>query len=468
MASVDHEYCLRLTGICLAEPMMLITQLMKYGSVVTFFQKYRDQVTELMLLTWAKQIAQGMAYLEERGIVHRDLAARNILVHKFNHIKITDFGLARVLDSNEEGIYVRESSLVPFKWLAIESIKKRLFNHKSDVWSYGICLWEIFTFCSKPYAEYPDTEPLTIYNSIQKGTRLAKPEMASLDVYIILLRCWLAEPEARPNFKLLANEFDKMCLNPKKYLSIQSVDFNNPFKTIEENTDDLLKIFKQDTFDEERQTNNESISEFSTDKNNDKLVNDDDIDSELGSLNGADADLSATNLNNLNNVITFKRKPNLTAKQINEKRAGEPGDANKSKNVNLIKKFLGGFKKFESQMSTGTASTYLSYSCSSDSNSSPKLDEKTNKKKIKSSNLYEEQEGLLGTDNNNRSNLYDYSLSTSRSNSNNSSRSTNSTSSDQLKPNYKLQRYHSRNSETTNKTNSGIFLLALKLNIRFF
>ena len=169
MASVDHEYCLRLTALCLAEPMMMVTQLMQHGSVVSFYQKYRDICTEKMLLTWARQIAEGMSYLESRGIVHRDLAARNILVKKFDQIKITDFGLARVLDSSQEGIYVLEYSLVPFKWLAIESIRNRLFNHKSDVWSYGICLWEIFTFCSKPYAEYPETDSLTIFNCILKG-----------------------------------------------------------------------------------------------------------------------------------------------------------------------------------------------------------------------------------------------------------------------------------------------------------
>ena len=141
MASVDHEYCLRLTALCLAEPMMMVTQLMQHGSVCSFFQKFRDSVTEKMLLTWSKQIAEGMSYLESRGIVHRDLAARNILVKKFDHIKITDFGLARILDSSEDGIYVLEYSLLPFKWLAIESIQSRFFNHKSDVWSYGICLW---------------------------------------------------------------------------------------------------------------------------------------------------------------------------------------------------------------------------------------------------------------------------------------------------------------------------------------
>ena len=340
------------------------------------------------------------------------------------------------------------------------------------MWSYGICLWEIFTFCSKPYAEYPETEPLTIYNCILKGTRLAKPQMASLDVYTILLRCWLENPLARPDFKTLSNEFAKMCLDPKRYLSIKDVDFNNPFKTIDDNTQDLLKEFKQDVY-EERLSNTGSMSDISTDKNNNKL-NEEDIDSELGSMTGAD-DLSANNntthskrfINNIftslkpnkhfnlneknSNVITFKRSNQLQKNQLNDK---ESDESKMNKNRNFIKKFLhSGLKlptRLDSQMSTGTASTYLSYSCSSDSTPSPKIDK--NKQKL-NFNFYEEQEGLLSVE----KNLYDYSLSPTRSNSNNSSRS-NNTSIDQMKPIYKVQRLNSRNSEITNKTNSGKYI----------
>lgn len=171
MASVDHKYCLQLSALCLAEPVMMITQLMPYGSAVVFLQKYKNVLikkdrTEKMLLDWSQQIAEGMSYLESRGIVHRDLAARNILIKSHDHIKITDFGLARIIEPSEDGFYAQTNSLVPVKWLAIESIRYRLFNHKSDVWSYAVCLWELFTFCAKPYAEI---EPVDIVNSIIKG-----------------------------------------------------------------------------------------------------------------------------------------------------------------------------------------------------------------------------------------------------------------------------------------------------------
>ena len=219
MASVNHKYCLQLTALCLADPIVLVTRYMPYGSVVKFLQNNRADVTEKMLLTWAYQIAEGMIYLRDMGIVHRDLAARNILVKSYDHIKITDFGLAKILDSKKEnGFYAKGNSLVPVKWMAIESIKSRLFTYESDVWSYGVCLWEIFTFCAKPYAELDALETI---KSIEKGIRLAKPQIASIDVYAILLSCWLEKPFARPSFKELSEEFEKMSLEPKSFLSLK-------------------------------------------------------------------------------------------------------------------------------------------------------------------------------------------------------------------------------------------------------
>lgn len=424
MASVDHEYCLRLTALCLAEPMMMVTQLMQHGSVVSFYQKYRDLVTEKMLLTWSMQIAEGMCYLESRGIVHRDLAARNILVKKFDQIKITDFGLARILDSSQDGVYILEYSLVPFKWLAIESIKNRLFNHKSDVWSYGICLWEIFTFCSKPYAEYPDSDPLTIFNCICKGTRLAKPQMASLDVYTILLRCWLENPIARPDFKILTMEFSKMCMDPKRYLSIDKAN-NQPFRTIDDNTQDLLQEFKLDYFDAP------DLSTRTKSESSDKSLSKEEYtDPETASSGFGDTSSSNIEKTKLDENIeksliikTFKRPNNNLKIPITNTRISDEAKRQKFQsggkvtNNKRIRKFFGGFgekqKRLDSEISTGTNSTYLSYSCSSVSSPSPQAfkDEVKNL----NFNFYEEQEELL----NNTNVSYNFSSSPpSRSNSN--------------------------------------------------
>jgi epidermal growth factor receptor len=122
-------------GICMAKPgPWLITPLVQYGSILNFYEKYKAKVNEKMLLIWCGQIAEGMDYLEERNIVHRDLAARNVLVQSYSQVKITDFGLAKILntvetssnDSNET------NSLWPIKWLAIECIERHQFTHKSD------------------------------------------------------------------------------------------------------------------------------------------------------------------------------------------------------------------------------------------------------------------------------------------------------------------------------------------------
>jgi serine/threonine protein kinase len=217
MASVEHDFCLQLTALCIAEPMMLVSKFMPYGSVESFYKKYREKVSAKMLLTWSMQIAEGMCYLESKGIVHRDLAARNILVKSFHQVKITDYGLAKVLDQNENCFYAKTNTLLPVKWLAIESIKQRLFTHKSDVWSYGVCLWEMFTFCAKPYNEIDNTN---LISCLQNGVRLAKPNIASLEVYTTLLKCWVENPAARPTFKELSGEFSKMCQNSNSYLAI--------------------------------------------------------------------------------------------------------------------------------------------------------------------------------------------------------------------------------------------------------
>ena len=138
MASVNHKHCLQLSALCLVEPLRMVFRLMRYGSVVQFYKKYRSRVTEQMLLKWSEQIADGMSYLETRGIVHRDLAARNILVKSLDHIVITDFGLAKLLDPNEKAYLAEKYGLLPVRWMAIESIQNRVFTHKSDVWSYGV------------------------------------------------------------------------------------------------------------------------------------------------------------------------------------------------------------------------------------------------------------------------------------------------------------------------------------------
>ncbi len=490
MASVNHKYCLQLSALCLAEPLMIVTQLMPFGSVLVFLQKNKNVLvkkdrTEKMLLDWSHQIAEGMNYLESLGIVHRDLAARNILIKSHDHIKITDFGLARIIEPSEDGFYATASnSLVPVKWLAIECIKQRLFNHKSDVWSYAVCLWEIFTFCAKPYAEI---EPSEIVSSIIKGVRLSKPQMVSTDVYLLMLKCWLENPMARPNFSKLSDDFAKMSLEPKRYLSMKQVNFDEKFVTINENTDELLDELTS-LADSSILSNEKRVNRKNSSNNNSNIILSDegiDLNSfEIGSSIGDASNTvntqslifnrtsNVTEFNDLNdsgeNVIIFKRSntfskvPRVTEETLDDssiidyltqakleetctktqeikQKENLPSiiKPEKSNNFKYIKKFLFNRsssarepQRLNSQMSTGTTSTYLSSTMSSSSEGLPSPDFPSSTKNINnkssfvkrnSSNVYDDDSRNLIPSKS--SSLSPSSLTPSRSNSNSSTNS---------------------------------------------
>lgn len=158
-----------------------------------------------------------MNYLEDRRLVHRDLAARNVLVKTPQHVKITDFGLAKLLGA-EEKEYHAEGGKVPIKWMALESILHRIYTHQSDVWSYGVTVWELMTFGSKPYDGIPASEISTV---LEKGERLPQPPICTIDVYMIMVKCWMIDADSRPKFRELVLEFCKMARDPQRYLVIQ-------------------------------------------------------------------------------------------------------------------------------------------------------------------------------------------------------------------------------------------------------
>ncbi|XP_054848100.1 epidermal growth factor receptor isoform X2 [Eublepharis macularius] len=217
MASVDNPHVCRLLGICLTSTVQLITQLMPYGCILDYVRENKDNVGSQYLLNWCVQIAKGMNYLEERRLVHRDLAARNVLVKTPQHVKITDFGLAKLLGA-EEKEYHAEGGKVPIKWMALESILHRIYTHQSDVWSYGVTVWELMTFGSKPYDGIPASE---ISSVLEKGERLPQPPICTIDVYMIMVKCWMIDADSRPKFRELIAEFSKMARDPQRYLVIQ-------------------------------------------------------------------------------------------------------------------------------------------------------------------------------------------------------------------------------------------------------
>ncbi|XP_076025878.1 receptor tyrosine-protein kinase erbB-4-like [Genypterus blacodes] len=222
MASMEHPHLVRLLGVCLSPTIQLVTQLMPHGCLLDYVHEHKDNIGSQLLLNWCVQIAKGMMYLEERRLVHRDLAARNVLVKSPNHIKITDFGLARLLDADEKEYNADGGKVgMPVKWMALECIHYRKFTHQSDVWSYGVTIWELMTFGGKPYDGIPTRE---IPDILEKGERLPQPPICTIDVYMVMVKCWMIDADSRPKFKELAAEFCRMARDPQRYLVIQGDD----------------------------------------------------------------------------------------------------------------------------------------------------------------------------------------------------------------------------------------------------
>ncbi|XP_046377835.1 tyrosine-protein kinase receptor torso-like [Haliotis rufescens] len=180
-----------------------------------FFEE-ENFINQTTLLSYARQVALGMEFLSQKKFVHRDLATRNILVYSHRLLKISDFGLSR--DVYETNIYQPTSARkLPYKWMALESIFDHVFTTKSDVWSFGILLWEIVTLGGCPYPGIPNKD---LFRLLKDGYRMEKPDNCSHEVYQMMLSCWHPRPEDRPCFAELRYKMETLLEATRSYIDL--------------------------------------------------------------------------------------------------------------------------------------------------------------------------------------------------------------------------------------------------------
>ncbi|XP_026666542.1 activated Cdc42 kinase-like [Ceratina calcarata] len=223
MHSIDHEHIVRLYGVVLdTNSLMLVTELAPLRSLLECLKEpsLRTSFPVLSLCDFAVQIADGMQYLEAKRLIHRDLAARNILVFSKNKVKISDFGLSRALGVGKD--YYQTNFNVnlklPIAWCAPECISYLKFTSASDVWAYGVTLWEMFSYGFQPWAALTGHQILEAIDD-PNFQRLEQPECCPKDYFALMQQCWQHEPSKRPKFSELINLLPD--LKPEQVQAVQ-------------------------------------------------------------------------------------------------------------------------------------------------------------------------------------------------------------------------------------------------------
>lgn len=222
MGQFSHPNIIRLEGVVTKfKPAMIVTEYMENGALDTYLKDRDGEIPPYQLVGMLRGIAAGMKYLSDMSYVHRDLAARNVLVNSNLECKVSDFGLSRILENDAEGTYTTRGGKIPIRWTAPEAIEYRKFTSASDVWSFGIVMWEVMAYGERPYWDMSNHE---VMKAINEAFRLPAPMDCPSAIYQLMLQCWQHDRSKRPRFSDIVNILDKLLRSPESLKTIADFD----------------------------------------------------------------------------------------------------------------------------------------------------------------------------------------------------------------------------------------------------
>ncbi|XP_075215435.1 protein tyrosine kinase 2 Fak isoform X2 [Lycorma delicatula] len=210
MQQFDHPHIIRLIGVCSESPIWIVMELARFGELRAYLKSNSTRLDLAILLLYCFQLSTALSYLESKKFVHRDIAARNVLVSSHHCVKLADFGLSRWVE--DQSYYKASKGKLPIKWMSPESISFRRFTTASDVWMFGVCIWEILMVGVKPFEGVKNNDVL---GKIENGERLPLPPRCPPRLYSLMSQCWSFEPSKRPTFKEIKEVLNEILLDER-------------------------------------------------------------------------------------------------------------------------------------------------------------------------------------------------------------------------------------------------------------